>query len=135
MIETAGKPFPAGVVQDLNGNPVANARVYFTSSPVALPDIAALTDGAGRFMLTAPQPGQYTIACAADGWETKSVAVNAEPSYYRVPRPSAAIESYRFHGSIQERRRDSRGGSPFIGVSTTTPATDLKSNLRLTSPV
>ena len=71
----SGSSLISGVVQDLNGNPVANARVYFTSSPVALPDIAALTDGAGRFMLTAPQPGQYTIACAADGWETKSVAV------------------------------------------------------------
>ena len=65
----------SGVVQDVNGNPVANARVYFASGPGALPDIAALTDGAGKFTLTAPQPGQYTIECAADGWETKRVAV------------------------------------------------------------
>ncbi|MBF6049385.1 hypothetical protein GO001_30055 [Streptomyces sp. NRRL B-1677] len=60
-------PAPAGVirgtVRDAAGAPVAGARVAFTDGPVPLPDVAAVTDGEGRFALTAPAAGTYTLAC------------------------------------------------------------------------
>ncbi|MDG4865864.1 carboxypeptidase-like regulatory domain-containing protein, partial [Streptomyces sp. T-3] len=55
-----------GVVRDASGAPVAGAHVLFTAGPVALPDIAALTDGGGGFSLAAPVPGEYRILCRAD---------------------------------------------------------------------
>lgn len=55
-----------GVVQDRNGNPIAGARAYFIAGPVALPDIAAVTDEDGRFTLTSPANGSYQIGCATD---------------------------------------------------------------------
>ena len=58
----------AGVVTDQNGKPVPAARVSFAAGPVALPDIAALTDSRGAFTLSAPASGDYTIQCAADGY-------------------------------------------------------------------
>ena len=68
----------SGVVHDPRGEPVANARVYFTDGPVPLPDIAALTDSGGAFSLTAPAPGKYVIECATDefGARSQSVAVS-----------------------------------------------------------
>jgi len=51
----------AGVVRDGHGDPVAGASVYVVDAPVALPDVAALTDTDGRFTLTAPVAGRYTI--------------------------------------------------------------------------
>jgi hypothetical protein len=58
----------SGVVRDSQGNPTAHARVYFTSGPVPLPDIAALTSKDGMFSLSAPVSGSYTLACVADGF-------------------------------------------------------------------
>ncbi|MBZ0288658.1 MAG: carboxypeptidase-like regulatory domain-containing protein [Anaerolineae bacterium] len=55
----------SGTIRDQNGKPVAGARVYFTSSPVSLPDIAALTDADGTFIVTVPVSGDYTLAAAA----------------------------------------------------------------------
>lgn len=55
-----------GTVFDAAGSPVASARVYFISGPGNLPEVAALTDAAGRFALAAPQPGTYRIGCASD---------------------------------------------------------------------
>jgi hypothetical protein len=65
----------AGVVNDPSGRPVAGARVYFTSGPGGLPDIAGLTDARGAFTLTAPGAGNYELACAADGYATANVSV------------------------------------------------------------
>ena len=59
-------PVIAGVVVDAKGNPVEGARVYFIEGPVPLPDIAALTDDAGRFRLTAPVPGNYELEVASE---------------------------------------------------------------------
>jgi hypothetical protein len=65
----AGNPrILSGVVRDPNRNPVAQARVYFTHSPVSLPDIAVLTDSNGRFSLSVPSSGTYTIEAVADGF-------------------------------------------------------------------
>ncbi len=65
----------SGVVCDSHSNPIANARVYFTNGPVALPDIAALTNKDGAFSLSAPIAGSYTIACAAEGFAPAAVTV------------------------------------------------------------
>ena len=58
----------AGVVTDRDGKPVTAARVSFAAGPVALPDIAALTDSRGAFTLSAPAPGNYTVHFMADGY-------------------------------------------------------------------
>jgi hypothetical protein len=58
----------SGIVRDSRGNPVAQARVYFTGGPEPWPDIAALTDNNGTFSLSAPSPGTYTIECVAEGF-------------------------------------------------------------------
>jgi hypothetical protein len=59
-----------GVVRDSKGKPVSGARVYFISGPVALPDISALTDAAGKFTLSAPASGKYEVGCATDQHST-----------------------------------------------------------------
>jgi Carboxypeptidase regulatory-like domain len=65
----------SGVVRDARGAPVAQARVWFHSGPAALPDVAALTDAAGRFTLSAPRAGAYEIGCNADARGATRVAV------------------------------------------------------------
>ena len=65
MSASAGRPV-SGVVRDARGAPVALARVWFRSGPGALPDVAALTDGQGRFTLSAPRAGSYEIGCSTD---------------------------------------------------------------------
>jgi hypothetical protein len=65
----------SGVVHDRSGAAISGARVYFTSGPGALPDIAALTGSDGGFTLSAPLPGKYTVQCAADGFDTREVTV------------------------------------------------------------
>ncbi len=65
----------SGVVQDSHGNPLVQARVYFTNGPVPLPDIAALTNKDGAFSLTAPVAGSYTLVCAAEGFAPTEVTV------------------------------------------------------------
>ena len=53
-------------VLDAAGRPVAGARVYVVSAPVAMPDVAALSDAQGRFTLGAPKPGRYEIGATSD---------------------------------------------------------------------
>ncbi len=72
-------PEPAlitGLVSRSDGQPIAGARVLFASGPGALPDIAALTDGAGRFTLAAPLPGDYTLEVVADGFRSQRVSAS-----------------------------------------------------------
>jgi hypothetical protein len=66
----------AGSVVDAVGNPVPSARVYFMESPVALPDIAAMADARGRFTLSVPSEGAYTIESAAEGHGTGRATVD-----------------------------------------------------------
>jgi hypothetical protein len=60
----------------LNGAPIAQARVYFTSAPTATPDIAALTNDRGEFTLSAPVPGEYAIEAAAEGFSPGGVVID-----------------------------------------------------------
>jgi hypothetical protein len=73
----------AGVVVNAEGNPLEGARVYFVTGPIPLPDIAALTDGNGRFALSAPVSGTYQLGVATErpaGFlqETTTVEVGEE---------------------------------------------------------
>ena len=60
-------PVIGGVVVDAEGNQLEEARVYLVEGPIPLPDIAALTDGKGRFALSAPVPGTYQLGVASEG--------------------------------------------------------------------
>jgi hypothetical protein len=57
-----------GQVFDPEGRPLAEAAVYVVSAPAAMPDIAQLTDGEGRFSLNAPAPGTYTFGARSDAF-------------------------------------------------------------------
>lgn len=65
-----------GLVHDQHGRPIEQARVCFVSGPVPLPDVAALTDPNGTFLLTAPVPGTYSILCALDDGRTETRSVD-----------------------------------------------------------
>jgi hypothetical protein len=73
-----------GVVRDQAGRAVAGAAVYFTSSPTPMPDIAARSDQQGRFTLSVPQPGEYTLAARADGYQTSSASAPIAPDGKRI---------------------------------------------------
>lgn len=64
-----------GIVRDRSGRPVAEARVYYMSGPVPLPDIALLTGADGTFRLTAPVAGTYSIGCTSPDGESVSRTV------------------------------------------------------------
>jgi hypothetical protein len=68
----------SGVVKDNNGNAISGARVSFISGPVPLPDIAALTDINGTFVLSAPVPGDYVIEVVSEGFIIKKVKIAIE---------------------------------------------------------
>ena len=68
----------SGVVRGPDGQPLPNARVYFTKGPVPLPEIAAITDHSGEFSLTAPAPGDYVIEGAADEFKAQSSKVKVK---------------------------------------------------------
>jgi hypothetical protein len=65
----------SGVVLDPNGCAVPQARVYFMSGPVALPDIATLTNDEGAFTLSTPCEGTYQIGIATDNFAPASIVV------------------------------------------------------------
>lgn len=83
----------SGVVRDSQGNAVPQARIAFASSPVPVPDVAALTDSSGAYSLAAPAPGTYVIECFADGFAPASVSVvvgsqpPARADLHLAPRP------------------------------------------------
>lgn len=64
-----------GTVRTTAGQPVEAARVYFISGPVALPEMAILTDDKGNFSLSAPAAGTYELGCTADGFAEARVKV------------------------------------------------------------
>jgi protocatechuate 3,4-dioxygenase beta subunit len=64
-----------GTVTGPNGEPIAEASVYFVEGPVPLPDVAQLSDDKGRFQLTAPAPGTYRLGARAPGFEAAVVTV------------------------------------------------------------
>lgn len=68
-----------GLVRDRSGAPLAEASIGFASAPVALPDVAALTGTDGRFRLSVPTPGSYSLVCTLpDGTnETRTIEITA----------------------------------------------------------
>jgi len=73
-------PLIIGTVVDSTGRPVADARVAFSRAPVAMPDIAMLTDERGAFTLSVPVKGTYELTFTADPHppRTSSVDVDAD---------------------------------------------------------
>jgi hypothetical protein len=69
----------SGVVRDASGAPVAGARAFFSAGPGPFPDIAALTDEGGRFILSAPSPGTWEVTCADEGGRTCAATVEVAP--------------------------------------------------------
>lgn len=67
----------SGKVNGPKGKAIADARVYFTSGPAPLPDIAALTDEKGSFSLPIPRAGKYEIQVVADGFAAQTIPVDA----------------------------------------------------------
>jgi len=78
MITMHGTGVISGVVKDNNGNPISAARVSYVSGPVPLPDIAALTDNNGNFVVTAPVPGEYIIEIISERFIAQKVKVAIE---------------------------------------------------------
>ena len=64
-----------GQVRSAGGQPLAEARVYYEQAPVAMPDVAALTDAAGRFTLATPADGTYRVGVACDGYAPAAVTI------------------------------------------------------------
>jgi Carboxypeptidase regulatory-like domain len=62
-----GAKVVAGRVLMPDGRPVAGANVMFAHGPVALPDIAQVTDATGAFALAAPAEGSYRIVVNVPG--------------------------------------------------------------------
>ena len=73
-----------GSVHRDNGGAIAEARVFFSASPVEVPDVALLTDAEGRFTIHAPAPGHYEVSCHADGLEPATVAIDVDASQEEV---------------------------------------------------
>jgi hypothetical protein len=73
---TNGGSLIRGRAHRSDGSAVADARVFFSVSPVAVPDVALLTDDQGRFTLFAPAPGHYELACHAEGLEPATVSLD-----------------------------------------------------------
>lgn len=74
-----------GIVKGPDGQPVADAAVYFVEGPGSLPDIAQLTGDDGSFSLAAPAPGTYRLGVNAPGFQpaTVTIKVGGEPDLVR----------------------------------------------------
>lgn len=67
-----------GHVRTPDGEPVAEARVFYTESPVPMPDVAALSGADGRFELSTPAAGSYTVGSVLEGFGSSTVTVVVE---------------------------------------------------------
>ena len=64
-----------GKIVDPNGKPVAEATVYFISAPVAMPDVAQLTDTNGQITMSVGVAGKYVIGASADEWGSGQTSI------------------------------------------------------------
>ncbi len=62
----------SGRVVDTEGAVQPGVAVAFVDGPAAFPDVAAITDADGRFTLTAPTPGRWTVGCRGDAGRSRS---------------------------------------------------------------
>lgn len=67
-----------GVVSDAGGKPLAWAAVLVTGNSPAHRDIAAATDGEGRYRFDSLEPGNYTLLANASGHPPKEGRVVAD---------------------------------------------------------
>lgn len=74
----------SGRVQEANGQPAIGARIYFLNAPVAVADMAIVTDQNGRFTLPAPASGTYQVGCTADGFAPAAVTVEVSDKDVQV---------------------------------------------------
>jgi hypothetical protein len=74
----------SGKVVDEQGQPVAGARVMFTSSPVPVPDIALMTGEDGSFTLSVPANGSYEILTMTDEQGQGKAAVEVSGERHEV---------------------------------------------------
>ncbi len=70
----------AGAVTDEGGAPISDAVIAVTLAPVPMPDIAALTDTQGHFVMGAPEPGTYELLVNAPGYPQRRVTVEVDAS-------------------------------------------------------
>ena len=61
-----------GRVTSSGGRPRAGIRVYFVATPGPEPDIAAVTDDKGEFLLAARHTGEYAVAATDDAGRSVS---------------------------------------------------------------
>lgn len=73
-----------GTVSSADGQAIAEARVFFAAAPVPMPDIAALTDDNGVFVVRAPRPGRYELTIVADGFTPTEAAFPVEDSQHTL---------------------------------------------------
>lgn len=74
----SGPGLIVGVVTDDQGRPLAESVVCIQAAPTLVADIAGLTGPDGRFSLTAPVTGSYTVAASAPGFGVASVTVDVD---------------------------------------------------------
>ena len=68
----------SGTVVDTAGRPLAGVPVFVESAPVAMPDIAVLTDEGGGFVVPAPATGSYVVGCTGERGERMSARVEVD---------------------------------------------------------
>lgn len=75
-----------GQVVDAGGEAVAEAVVMVAESPGSHPDIAQLTDAAGRFRLIGLAPGRYRLAVRGGGElvESEVIEVGEGPTSLQI---------------------------------------------------
>ena len=71
----SGPKIISGEVRSAAGGAVPDARIFIADGPVPFSDIAILSDSQGRFSLSVPAEGAYTVACVAEGFAPVSAKV------------------------------------------------------------
>ncbi|MDQ3770836.1 MAG: carboxypeptidase-like regulatory domain-containing protein [Actinomycetota bacterium] len=77
-MEGLSRPLVSGVVRDNRGEAVTDARLFFSAGPEPYPDVAALSDEAGRFSLSVLSTGTYTLQCVAEGFSPSETVVEVQ---------------------------------------------------------
>ena len=81
-----------GLLRNSADGPIEDGHIWIASGPGAFPDVAALSDSNGGFVLSVPATGTYEIVVSADGYHEVRQVVN-------VPIESAASAEFRLSRS------------------------------------
>jgi len=82
MTTEEGADLP-GQVRDLDGQPVPEATVFVLSAPGPTPDIAAITNADGTFVLFGLPDGDYVLK-AVGPTGTSGTAIATVPGYAEI---------------------------------------------------